>query len=229
MTLIRSWYPHALREHLGAAVAVVSSSRRRTRAWWPGIGTRAPRSPSASSPSPKTWTRAVASEASSSAPARARPARDPRHRHLHRARGAPRRAHQARRPRPPLRHPALEPASERAFISACNNRRADIIALPERGCDSKRDPEDRPSRRPSRRRTCAGDRVQPALMDVGALPRMPPTPPQFLCRVGRSAARRRRRRRRRPPQIGSCLCVQTRPPARRHHLGGMGEVRKREK
>lgn len=122
--------PHALREHLGAAVAlgysvvatdarVVAGDRNARAALALGL-----------EPLPEAVTRAVASEASSS--------------------GTRPRLTRATRVTVTFAEPgelqevltkhddlvrrydilALEPASERAFLSACNNRRADIIALP---------------------------------------------------------------------------------------------------
>ena len=159
--------PHALREHLGAAVAlgysvvatdarVVAGDRNARAALALGL-----------EPLPEDVTRAVASEASSS--------------------GTRPRLTRATRVTVTFTEPgelqdaltkhddlvrrydilALEPASERAFISACNNRRADIIALPLG------------ARLPFRLRppavkaaiahgTCLEIAYNPALMDVGA-------------------------------------------------------------
>ena len=159
--------PHALRAHLGAAVAlgysvvatdarVVAGDRNARAALALGL-----------EPLPEDVTRAVASEASSS--------------------GTRPRLTRATRVTVTFTEPgelqdaltkhddlvrrydilALEPASERAFISACNNRRADIIALPLG------------TRLPFRLRppavkaaiahgTCLEIAYNPALMDVGA-------------------------------------------------------------
>jgi len=159
--------PHALREHLGAAVAlgysVVATDARLV------AGDRNARAALALGlePLPEDVTRAVASEASSS--------------------GTRPRLTRATRVTVTFTEPgelqdaltkhddlvrrydilALEPASERAFISACNNRRADIIALPLG------------ARLPFRLRppavkaaiahgTCLEIAYNPALMDVGA-------------------------------------------------------------